>query len=225
MKMLQLNFYGDPNLGLFAKASDEFCVSGNFLSENISKRIENILEVKVLPATIAGTDLIGVFSAVNSNGIVLPKILNDREIDKFKGLKMDLDLNMVVLKSKFTAVGNLILCNNKGAVISKVFTKKDKKDIENCLGVETEYCSVAGMANVGSCGVATNRGCLLHREATEKEMEKIGEILKVEVDIGTANFGSPFVGSCVIANSNGMVVSENTTGPELARLTEALGFL
>jgi translation initiation factor 6 len=57
------------------------------------------------------------------------------------------------------------------------------------------------------------------------ELKQIEKILKVEGDIGTANFGSPFVGAFILANSHGYLVSEQTTGPELGRIDETLGFI
>lgn len=225
MKALQTNFYGDHNLGLFGKSSDKLCVLGNFISEKYKERVEEILEVKVVKLTVANTDLIGIFCCLNSNGILLPKITSRREIEMLKNMKKQLSVNLEVLNSKFTALGNLILCNDKGAVISRNFSKKDKKGIEDCLSVESEFLTIAKMDTVGSCGIATNKGCLLHRDASEEEIKQIEDILKVRADIGTANFGSPFVGSCAIANNNGMMIGESTTGPELTRLQEALGFL
>jgi len=97
--------------------------------------------------------------------------------------------------------------------------------IEDCLGVETEYCNLAGMSTVGSAGIATNKGCLLHRDASGDEIKIVEQILKVNVGIGTANFGSPFVGCCIIANNNDVIVGESTTGPEITRMQEALGFI
>ena len=80
------------------------------------------------------------------------------------------------------------------------------------------------MNNVGSCGVATNSGCLVHRDIEENEIKKVESILKVDVDVETANFGSPFVGSCIIANSKGAIVGESSTGPEVNRIMETLGY-
>lgn len=225
MKVFQTNFHGDHNLGLFGKASDKYCIVGNFIQEKTFQKIEDVLRVKVVKLTIASTDLVGIFCCLNSNGVLLPKIVKDSEIEKFKILKKELGIELKILKSKFTALGNLILCNDSGAVLSDIFSKREKRDIEECLDVESEYGSVAGMSIDGSCGIASNRGCLLHRDANEKEIENVENILKVNVDIGTANFGSPFVGSCCFANSNGGLVGESTTGPEINRLMEALGFL
>jgi translation initiation factor 6 len=172
--------------------------------------------------TIANTDLVGIFCVINSNGILLPKIANKREMDFFARLKKEFGLNISILPSKFTALGNLISANDKGALISNVFSKISKSRIEDCLDVEADYSSVARQNIVGSLSVTTNKGCLLHRDAEEIEIKKIEDILKVKADIGTVNFGSPFIGSSVIANSNGAVVGDQTTGPEVTRIAETL---
>jgi translation initiation factor 6 len=222
--VLQTNFFGDHNLGLYGKACDKICVIGKILEER-REEIEEVLKVKSVALSLANTDFVGIFCALNENGIVLTKILTSLEKEKFLELKKLFGMNLLILKSKFTAVGNLILCNGKGALISEVFSKREKKEIEDCLGVEAVFSRIAEIKTVGSCGVATNKGCLLHRDASEGEIKTVEEVLKVKADIGTANFGSPFVGSCIIANSKGALVGESTTGPEIVRIQEALGFL
>ncbi|MDI6798414.1 MAG: translation initiation factor IF-6 [Candidatus Aenigmarchaeota archaeon] len=224
MKVLQTNFHGDHNLGLFGEACDRFCILGNFVSEKNKTQVENVLKVRVIKLTIANTDFVGMFCCFNSNGILLPKIVTEKEIEELKKIKKEFGINLDVLNSRFTAIGNLVLCNDKGAIISRLLSKKDKEKIEDCLGVESGYSKIAGMSIVGSCGITTNKGCLLHRDAREEEIEIIQELLKVNADVGTANFGSPFVGSCSIANSNGCLVGKSTSGPEVQRFFETLGF-
>lgn len=223
MHVFQLNFHGDPNLGLYAKACEKFCLIGNLISD--TARIEKWLEVEVKQVTIANTDFVGMLSAFNSNGIVLPKIVNEREMKFFDGIEREFDINVEILPSKLTAFGNLILCNDKGAVISKLFDKKEKEIIEDCLQVEVATGEIARLSTVGSCGITTNRGCLLHRDAKEEEIKLIEDVLQVEVNIGTANFGSPFVGSCIVANSNAALTGLPTTAPELSRIAESLNLL
>ncbi|MEM5836319.1 MAG: translation initiation factor IF-6 [Candidatus Aenigmatarchaeota archaeon] len=224
MKIWQTNFFGDHNLGLYGKACDRICILGKVL-ENKREKIEEVLKVKTVALTLSNTDFVGIFCALNENGIVLTKILTEMEKEKFFELKKLFDMNLLILKSKYTAVGNLILCNGKGAIVSEVLSKKERKEIEDCLGVETIFSSIAKIKTVGSCGVATNKGCLLHRDVSEEEIKIVEEVLKVKADIGTANFGSPFVGSCCIANSNGALVGESTSGPEISRIQEALDLL
>ena len=220
MDIAQLDFFGDVNLGLYAKVSDKFCIAGNFLSEKSIEKMEKLFKTTVVKTHIAGTDLVGIFSVMNSKGLLLPSIVSENEIKILKSH----GLEVAILKTKFTALGNVILANDKGSVISELVSTHDKKIVEDVLDVEAIYTTVANLNNVGSSGVATNRGCFLHRDAESTEIKNIEHVLKVNVGIGTANFGSPFVGSCVLANSKGALVGGTTTGPEVVRVMEALGF-
>ena len=222
MNLSQLNFYGDPNIGMYVKASDKFCLSGNIVPEHDEKELVKFLGVKVKKALIAGTDFIGLFSAMNSNGILLSKLVTDNEMKRFKKIADEFGVNLSIIESKFSALGNLVLCNDSGAVVSKLFGKRDLEKIKDCLNVEVVQTKIAHADVVGSCGVATNKGCLLHRDTSEKEIELVGEVLKVDADIGTANFGSPFVGSCLISNSNGTLMGDRTTAPEMQRIVDTL---
>lgn len=225
MKIIQADFHGDANIGLFAKSSDRVCLVGSFVLDNTLEKMKNILGVNVRKINIANTDLIGLFCVMNSNGILLPKITSSRELDFFRKMKKEFGFDITILPTRFTAIGNLIAANDNGAVISNIFSRIDKARIEDCLDVEAEYSSISNQNIVGSLSVTTNKGCLLHRDAEDEEIKKIEEILKVKVDIGTANFGSPFVGSCVVANSNGAVVGDQTTGPEVVRISETLDLI
>ena len=225
MRVLQTDFFGDHNIGLFSTMSEKFCVIGGLLSKKKIEDISKVSGTEVFQSTITNSELIGIFCTMNSNGIIIPKITTDREYEAFKKFGKENDLNVNMIGSKFTALGNVVLCNDSGAIISNLISAKDKKTIEDCLGVKAEYSTVAGLDSVGSCGVATNTGCILHRDATDEEIKLIDSTLKVESDIGTANFGSPFVGSCSVGNSKGVVAGDSTTGPEITRIMEALKLL
>ncbi len=131
---------------------------------------------------------------------------------------------MLVLESDYTALGNLMLLNDKGAIISK-FLRKEKKEIEEFFGIRCETGNIGSLNFVGSLGVATNKGCLLHPKAKKTEIEKIESVLGVKADIGTVNFGSPFPRSGLIVNTNGLVMSDQTSGPEMQRINEVFGFI
>lgn len=212
-KFLRANFNGDPNIGLYGLATDSYCLLG--LEARKIDRIAKVLKVNIKIATIARTELVGIFAAGNCSGMILPKIIEKDEMKNLKGL----GLNLLVLKAKETALGNLILCNDHGCVLSKNL-KKFKKQIADCLNCEVGTGTIGGLEIVGSVARASNIGCLCHRSASEAELKVIEEILKVKVDIGTVNYGSPFIKVGVIVNSNGVLTSEQSTGPELGRIEE-----
>jgi translation initiation factor 6 len=214
-KFSKAKFNGDPNIGLYGFATDNYCLLGMTLQKNILETVRKTIgNVKI--TTLAGTELSGLFAAGNSNGLLLPKIIEEHEL---RQLKKMFDLNLEVIKSKQTALGNLVLCNDKGCLISRGLIKF-KKEISDALGCEVDTGTVAGLGIVGSTAAVTNVGCLCHREATEKEMEKIEQVLKVRVDVGTVGYGSPFIRSGVIVNSKGVLYADGTTGAELGRIEE-----
>jgi translation initiation factor 6 len=218
-KFSRIDFNGDPNIGLYGFANDDYCILGLEPKKKILNQIKKTIKTGIKISTITGTELIGLFSTGNSNGIILTKIIESYELKKLKKL---FDLNLEIIKSKETALGNLILCNDKGCIISKSL-KKFKKKITDALGCEVEIGTIANLDIVGSAAIASNIGCLCHREAKEDEMKKLEEVLKVKVDVGTVGYGSPFIKAGIIVNSKGVLYSEGTTGAELGRIDEVFG--
>ncbi len=216
MKFIRTNFNGDTNLGLYGFATDGYCLLGNHPKH--THKMEELLKAKIKIAQIAGTELAGIFAAGNSSGILVSKIADAREL---KEIKKALGINVLVIKAKETAIGNLVLCNDKGCIISAKL-RKYGKDIAETLDCETAVGGIAGLHIVGSAAAASNKGCLCHRESNEEELRLVEEMLKVKADIGSIG-GSPFVKAGLIANSFGVAVSEEATGPELQRIDEVFG--
>ena len=169
--MLQTNFYGDNNLGMYAKATDKFLLIGSLIEEKLVTKISEKLNISPFRTTISNSDFVGIFSCLNSSGLIIPHIATDDEVKQLENFAKKSGMNLAVLKTKFSAIGNLVLCNDNGAIVSKNIKQRNKKMIEDCLGVETVYSSIARMPIVGSSGTATNKGCLLHRDAVDDEIK------------------------------------------------------
>lgn len=211
---MKANFFGDPNVGLYGFATERCCLLGCELPLKLTNKIHETLKVDINTITVAGTELAGIFAAGNSSGVVLPKIAEKQEIAAVKRL----GINVAVLKSKETALGNMIVCNDKGCLVSERL-KKFKKEIADALCCSVETGKIASLQIVGSASAASNKGCLLHRDCEEQELRSVEELLGVKADLGSIN-GSPFVKAGIIANKNGVVCSEEATGPELQRISE-----
>jgi translation initiation factor 6 len=206
------DYYGDVNIGFYGKASDKLFIS------SFEKDFSIIFNVPSKRITIGGTEFVGLFSAMNSNGIVLPFIVRDEELEEIKKFGLD----VLVLKERFTAIGNLIVVNDKGAIVSDLLSKKNVKSIEDVLKVEVVQASLVNSKVVGSVCFVTNKGAILHREASDEDVELVKDVLKVEVERGSVNFGSPFVASGIIANSYGALIGSKTSGYELDFILRAL---
>lgn len=212
----KVDFQGDPNIGLFGLATDKYVIIPSKIKDS------EILGKNIVNGQVAQTNLNGIFLAGNSNGVLVPNIINSLELKRIKEKLKDVEIK--VLETKYTALGNLILCNDKGCIASGLL--KDKfEEIESVLDVDVKEGKILNTEIVGSLCVSTNKGFLLTMHASKEEFDFIKKVLKVDGDIGSVNFGSIFVKSGIIANSRGVLVGNQTTGPEIGRIDEALGFL
>lgn len=214
MHLEQKHIHGEDFIGLFGLATDKYAI----LSENFFKT--KVLNVPILNTHLYGTQLVGMFCAGNANALLVPYFIEGVELKIIKKFLDEFGVEIVKIKDRVTALGNLIACNDKGAVISPKFSDVSVFD---ALGVEVVKADIAKHEEVGACCVATNKGFLIHPDA-EKDINFFSDIFKVEGMVGSVNFGFPFVKSGLIANSNGYITGRRTTGIELGRIDDALGF-
>ena len=211
--------YRSPNVGLFTRTNDKTLLLPFGFADTKTKKLKEYLNVKeIIHVSIAGTRLIGPMTVMNNNGILLPSTVSDEEIQILK----QTGLSVERLNSKFTAIGNLISANDKGAIVSNLFGEEVDQDIEDTLGVPIQRMSIGGFVQVGSMIVATNAGAIIHPNANDAEINRISEILQIEVEPATVNGGSPFLSSGLIANFSSVIVGSLTTGPELIMISRAL---
>ena len=217
----RMNLTGSPNLGVYISVNDEVAIVPFNLSTEVEDIIKETLEVDTIKTSIAGCNLNGALAVGNSNGFVVSPYINEKELQTLE----DAGLNVSLMPGKYTAVGNIIAANDHGAIVGPKVGEKAVKVIEDTLKVTVEISSIADSNIIGSSSLVTNKGFLVHRDATYEELDFVEEVFKVEGNIGTVCKGMPLVGACGIANSQGAIVGESTTGPEMARLEESLGFL
>jgi translation initiation factor 6 len=213
------NLFGSASIGVYSLATSKMIIVPPQLSENKASDLQEWLRAKVIRTTIGDSVLIGALSRANSNGIVLPHYILEREIQAIKTAQ---DLNITVMETKRTAYGNLVLANDYGAVVDPRLKLKDMTQIADTLGVETVRGEVAGLPYVGALATATNKGVLAHPLLKEEEQNTLADVLKVHVDVGTINCGVPYVSTGLIGNEWGAVAGYVTTGPELFIIGQAL---
>jgi len=140
--------------------------------------------------------------------------------EELEHLQTALGCPVTPVKSKLTALGNLILANDHAALVSRGFAKTELEVIRDTLGVEVESRTVARSDLVGSYCVVTNRGLLAHPDVSEDELAELGSFFAVNTGVGTINCGVPYVSIGLLAASHATAAGFETTGPELMRITE-----
>lgn len=205
------NYAGGENLGFNAVVTNEYIL----VPPNFKKK--DFFDLDTVESRIGKTNLVGLFSAGNSKGLLVPRELSEIERENLENS----DIDFQVLESRNNALGNLILCNDKGAVISPKL-EEFKEEIEDALDVNAKVGRISGL-NPGVSGVANSKGAVIHRDASEEDAEMVKEALDLdEIDIGSVNMGSPFIGSGAVTNDNNLLAGESTTGPEIGRFDRTL---
>ena len=219
--MKTVNYFGNPRIGLFIATNNEYTCVPPDCPQPLEEKLEETLKTKVVKTTIGESVLLGLYSIMNSKGIVLPNIVTQKVIEIYKRL----GLNVCISEDKHNAIGNNIVITDKKGIINKEIGGSERKKIEDALGIELVEQKIAQYLTVGSCCVATNRGFLAHFKTTQEEIEEIKRSLEIDGGRGTINNGVGFVSVGLVANDNGYIAGEQSTAYELGRVVEALGFL
>ena len=213
--------FGVSEVGVYLALNNQYLIYPPKINPKLIKDAKT-LNPKVIPIEtfIGGAAVVGSFIAMNSNGILLPNSIAEDELRNLTQ-NMKKDFQIGIIETDQNAFGNLVLCNDYGAIISPIIA--DAKDaIRDVLRVPVEVFQFAGSNLPGSCGIANNKGVVVHPMITEHEAEVIHDILKVEIDVTTINCGNPFVSAgCVVNDTNG-IFGRTTTGPEIQRIVEVL---
>ena len=218
MDIIKYDIYRGPNIGLYTRVNNSFVLVPNGFANTKAEKLADYLGVDYHYASVANTRLLGALLVMNDKGILLPKTAFDSE---YEYLKKTCDMNIEVIDIKYTALGNVICTNNKGAIVSPWISKQDCKKIADALGVETIQKRIAGYNQVGAMAVTNDSGTAVHPEADENDMRQFANVLGTKIEHSTINNGIPFVASGVLANNNCIVVGTLTTGPEIMMLTRA----
>ena len=222
MSVEVLYAFGNPNIGVYVAISDRVALIPADAPEKVERSLSKNLGVRVVRASIQDSPLLGVLCAMNSHGIIVGRLVRERELELLRKVLGD-EMVIEVLDIKETALGNLVLANDRGAVVSPLLPKRVVSRISDVLGVEAIQMRLGGSYLVGALGVATNKGVLLCPLASDEEVEQVIEVLRVSKGgVGTVNRGNIFVRSGLVANSKGALVGFETTGPELMRIQSAL---
>jgi translation initiation factor 6 len=210
---------GSPSIGVYSLATEHMVMIPQVVPDDKAKEYADWLNVPLIHTSISGSVLIGSLVCANSNGLLVSNSIRNEELEHIKAVYKG---NITVMDTKKTAYGNLILANDKGAVVDPRFKPNDLKLISDTLGVEVAATEIAALPYVGSLATATNKGVLAHPMLKEEEKKIIENTLKVPVELGTINCGVPYVGTGLIANSHAAVAGSMTTGPEMFIIGNAL---
>jgi len=220
MTILKAQVYGGSLIGVYLTANNLFVLYPTNLFKSTLENFKKIFTVPLYPLTINNSNLLGVYTAANKFGMIVPNLIRDDEHNKLRSYVKD-SYQIGVLDAIDNAFGNMIICNDKGAIISSLL-KDHRRKIQDILNVETVIHEFASYYLPGSISLANNLGCLVHPLSSDEEIEYIASILKVETDVSTINRGIPYISSGAVVNDTSGIFGLDSTGPEMMRLTNVL---
>jgi len=213
------SMFGNPFIGIFAKTNDTITLMGVGASDRFVRHID-VLQTEIVKLPIYGCELIGIYSVMNNKGVVISSMAEAIELKRDKP-----SINMEIMKTKFSAIGNNIVANDYGALVNPDMSAAEADRIKDILDVEVVRSTVAGYKTVGAVVAATNNGFISSPKTASEELDMMASLFHVQGGTGTANTGVPFLGISILANKKGFVVGEQTTGFEFGRINDCLGFI
>ena len=123
---------GSVCIGVYSLANDKIAIIPQMVPEEKAKETANWLKVKLVHTSIANSILAGALACSNSNGIILTKMVKQEELSVIQSL---FDGKITIMDTKNTAYGNLVLTNDKGAIVDPSFYKNEIKRISEALDV------------------------------------------------------------------------------------------
>ncbi len=217
MQIEQGDLLGTAFVGVFGATNDKVTFLPHNAEDEFVELAESVLNTEAVRLSVASSPLIGVLTAMNSGCIALPHTAYREERELIESY-----LDTVEVRD-FTAVGNLVAANDNGIALSPLLAPQQKA-LSGAFGVKCSKAKAAGLETVGSCVVVTNKGFLANPNTTKEEMSALEKVLGVSGEVGSLNYGNPFVRGCILANSSGAIVGSTSTPFELGRVDDALFF-
>jgi len=219
----RIRLLGSVNIGLYAKASNSILLyHADILRRKVDQLVSD-LKVRPVPIKPLNTRVISPFVAMNSRGLVISRHVDADLKENIVKAIGGLDLKLVELDVKHTAIGNLIAMNDRAALVSPILPSRVRRIIADELDVEVSSMTIGRASYVGSLLAVNNHGGLVAPIVKDDELDFIRSLFRVDVYTGTVNNGDPFVSAGMILNDNAIYVGENTIGRELMVISQAFG--
>jgi translation initiation factor 6 len=217
MKLDRSTIYNSPFLNIYSYCTEKICLVPHSILPKEEKKLEEILDVKVIKASINKSGLIGVYvTGINEKIIVEKNSIHSEEIDQLEkeGLKIK------TVSDDNNAFGNLLAVNSNYGVASPLLLPETVSEIKKFLKVEIEQKNFSGLDLPGSSIFVSDSMFLINPRITSKDFSYFKNKFKVPGLAITTNYGDVFVGNDVTGNKNGIVVGETTSNIEMTKIDE-----
>ena len=204
MRVKKADHISVPSIGIVMHMFEDFLIASESEKNNIEKMDIDIKKYYVeLP-------IITPYFIEYDNKI----IISSNAPEKLKEvLKKHFDI--VEIDFMENLIGNIFLIGKNGIIYSHG-KEKDVKKISEKLSlpaykIKTKYL-------FGSISKLYNNKLLISQELSDKIIEKVREITGYIVDIGSINFGSPYLRYGIEINKEYLIIGKYSTGHEIVKV-------
>ncbi|BBL45367.1 translation initiation factor 6 [Nanobdella aerobiophila] len=194
------------SIGLIMHLFEDFLIASNLYKNSIEK-----LNLDIYKYYINSPIITPYFIEYNGNIIISkssPGELKEILKSKFDIIEVDTIEN---------TIGNLFLVGKNGILYSSG-KEYDAKKLSEKLSLPSQRIKIKYL--IGSISKLYNNKLLISQELTDNILEKISEITKYSIEIGSINFGSPYMRYGIEINSRYIIVGKNSTGHEIIKVEE-----
>ncbi|MDD5337157.1 MAG: hypothetical protein PHS02_01605, partial [Candidatus ainarchaeum sp.] len=121
--MLRTSYYGNSFLGLFFRANDSVLLAPVDAPDKVVGAMESELKVRTVRASMANSNLLGLYTAMNNNGVVVPNVIEEGEARALK----EAGLNVLASRELNNAHGNNLCVNDKGGLVNPHVDSSERK--------------------------------------------------------------------------------------------------
>src|SRR5438094_9612130 len=147
------DIFGDPNVGIFSFANDKIAILPAGISHKKISSFHDILGVDPCAVGIAESRLVGIYAAGNSNAVLVPYITTKDELKQLRWTGAHIE----IVRENRTALGNIILCNDHGAIIDPRLKQKTVTVLEETVEVPIRPCTIVAVPHVCALATASKR--------------------------------------------------------------------
>ena len=213
---VQCRYERSNDIGVFSLLTNSYCLVGLGSSENFYSEFETELasHIPVVHTTVANTRIVGSMMCGNKNGLLVPSLITDGELQHLRNSLPD-SVKIRKVDDRISALGNCISCNDYVALVHPELDKESEELVSDILGVEVFKTTVAGTALVGTYSVFNNSGGIVHPSTSIEEYEELANLMQVQIGAATVNRGSEMLGSGMVVNDWVAFVGAECTSAEI----------
>lgn len=215
-------FQSSSEIGAYSLLTNSYAILPVTANDSFfTSMFENALandSIPIIHSSIAGTDIIGRLTVGNKHGLIFPSTATHLEMELIKS-KLPENVEVAQIEEKFSALGNVISCNDKIALVHPELEQVTLDVIQDILQIEAIPAVIGTESLVGSYSYLTNKGGIVCPQCTQEQIQELSNLTGISIEAATVNKGSNLISAGICVNDKCLLCGWETTALEIANLT------